>query len=229
MCKVEEIHTTLRKHLAKEEEQLFPLLLQHFTHAEQVSVCWLHAFVWCVQGLTVAAVQAELVAQFLCCIPLTTVDAVLGWLKPSVPAQEQEELLQQVQDLQPPSEQFPREPLSSELLLCECRCGGWCQTTCSCSCWSPGCRQRPGRPRQRAAGLSWAHRAAAAQRGPAHSPPVRPASSPHCRCTKGDHKTAHPSAALTAARERQHTASSKPAVTWLTAQASILPSSTIAA
>ena len=36
---MEEIHTTLRKHLAKEEEQLFPLLLQHFTHAEQVS--WL--------------------------------------------------------------------------------------------------------------------------------------------------------------------------------------------
>ena len=40
--------------------------------------------------------QAELVAQFLCCIPLTTVDAVLSWLKPSVPQQEQEELLQQV-------------------------------------------------------------------------------------------------------------------------------------
>lgn len=36
VCKVEEIHTTLRKHLAKEEEQLFPLLLRHFSHAEQV-------------------------------------------------------------------------------------------------------------------------------------------------------------------------------------------------
>ena len=35
-CKVEEIHTTLRKHLAKEEGQLLPLLLEHFTHAEQV-------------------------------------------------------------------------------------------------------------------------------------------------------------------------------------------------
>ena len=31
ICKVEEIHTTLRKHLAKEEEQLLPLLVQHFT------------------------------------------------------------------------------------------------------------------------------------------------------------------------------------------------------
>jgi zinc finger protein-like protein len=38
VCKSEEIHTTLRKHLAKEEEQLFPLLLRHFSHAEQVCI-----------------------------------------------------------------------------------------------------------------------------------------------------------------------------------------------
>ena len=37
-CKTEEVHTTLRKHLAKEEEQLFPLLLKHFTFAEQASI-----------------------------------------------------------------------------------------------------------------------------------------------------------------------------------------------
>ena len=36
VCKVEEIQQTLRKHLAKEEDQLFPLLLKHFTFAEQV-------------------------------------------------------------------------------------------------------------------------------------------------------------------------------------------------
>ena len=35
VCKVQEIHTTLLKHLAKEEEQLFPLLLKHFTYSEQ--------------------------------------------------------------------------------------------------------------------------------------------------------------------------------------------------
>ncbi|PNH05575.1 hypothetical protein TSOC_008134, partial [Tetrabaena socialis] len=63
ICKVEEIHTTLRKHLAKEEEQLLPLLLQHFTHAE----------------------QAELVAQFLYSIPLETVERVLSQLKPLIP------------------------------------------------------------------------------------------------------------------------------------------------
>eukprot|EP00891_Asterochloris_glomerata_P008539 jgi/Astpho2/8539/Aster-05573 len=79
VCKVQEIHTTLHKHLAKEEEQLLPLLLQHFTHAE----------------------QATLVTQFLCCIPLATVEAVLAWLKPQVPEEEQQELLAQVKQVVP--------------------------------------------------------------------------------------------------------------------------------
>ena len=35
-------------------------------------------------------------AQFLCCIPLATVEAVLAWLKPQVPEGEQQELLAQV-------------------------------------------------------------------------------------------------------------------------------------
>ena len=40
--------------------------------------------------------QAELVAQFLCCIPLATVEVVLAWLKPVVPEEEQRELLSHV-------------------------------------------------------------------------------------------------------------------------------------
>ncbi len=40
--------------------------------------------------------QAELVAQFLCCIPLATVEVVLAWLKPVVPEEEQAELLNHV-------------------------------------------------------------------------------------------------------------------------------------
>ena len=59
------------------------------------------------------AAQAELVAQFLCCIPLTTVDAVLGWLKPSVPPHEQEELLQQARLLLNSDTQVSRMPTSS--------------------------------------------------------------------------------------------------------------------
>jgi hypothetical protein len=77
VCKVEEIHTTLRKHLAKEEAQLLPLLLAHFSHAE----------------------QAELVAQFLYCIPLATVEAVLTWLKQGVPPTELAGLMQQLRDV----------------------------------------------------------------------------------------------------------------------------------
>ena len=72
--KVSEIHSTVLHHLAKEEEQLFPLLLANFSHAE----------------------QAQLVAEFFCSIPLAAVDSVLAWLKPSVPPQEQQELMQQV-------------------------------------------------------------------------------------------------------------------------------------
>ena len=40
--------------------------------------------------------QAELVAQFLCCIPLAAVEVVLAWLKPVVPEDEQQELLSHV-------------------------------------------------------------------------------------------------------------------------------------
>jgi hypothetical protein len=79
ICKVAEIHITLRKHLAKEEAQLLPLLLQHFSAAE----------------------QAELVAQFLYCIPLDTVERVLSWLKPMVPLQELQELMTHLRDVIP--------------------------------------------------------------------------------------------------------------------------------
>lgn len=72
ICKVEEIHRTLKQHLAKEEEQLLPLLMQHFTFPE----------------------QAELVAQFLYCIPLAMVERVLAWIKPSVPKVLQQLILQ---------------------------------------------------------------------------------------------------------------------------------------
>jgi hypothetical protein len=36
------------------------------------------------------------VAQFLCCIPLAGIEALLTWLKPAVPQEEQDQLLAQV-------------------------------------------------------------------------------------------------------------------------------------
>lgn len=73
--KAEAVHTTLAKHLSKEEKQLVPLLLAHFDHEE----------------------QSELVAQFLCCIPLAAVRPVLSWLKAMVPLTEQTALQQSVE------------------------------------------------------------------------------------------------------------------------------------
>ena len=57
-CKTEEVHTTLRKHLAKEEEQLFPLLLKHFTFAEQASSSIVPA----------VAIMPALSAMLFCCV-----------------------------------------------------------------------------------------------------------------------------------------------------------------
>jgi zinc finger-like protein len=38
VCKVDEVSVTLQKHLRKEEEQLFPLLLTHFSFDEQAEL-----------------------------------------------------------------------------------------------------------------------------------------------------------------------------------------------
>jgi zinc finger protein-like protein len=38
VCKVDEVHVTLQKHLRKEEEQLFPLLLSNFSFHEQAEL-----------------------------------------------------------------------------------------------------------------------------------------------------------------------------------------------
>ena len=51
-----------------------------------------HKLAHCVHDIYVC-LQAELVAQFLCCIPLAAVEVVLAWLKPVVPDDEQRELL----------------------------------------------------------------------------------------------------------------------------------------
>ena len=54
--------------------------------------------IWCKKANHMKTIlwQAELVAQFLCCIPLATVEVVLAWLKPVVPEEEQIELLNHV-------------------------------------------------------------------------------------------------------------------------------------
>ena len=60
--------------------------------------------------------QAELVAQFLCCIPLAGIEALLTWLKPSVPQEEQDQLLAQVGSLNLPP-QVPLELQTNHLSI----------------------------------------------------------------------------------------------------------------
>ena len=71
-CKVEEVRTTIRKHLDKEEQILFPLLLKHFTYTE----------------------QAMMIAEFLFCIPMTMVGRFLNWIQPSLVTEERLELVE---------------------------------------------------------------------------------------------------------------------------------------
>eukprot|EP00236_Picocystis_salinarum_P002327 CAMPEP_0183828660 /NCGR_PEP_ID=MMETSP0807_2-20130328/2906_1 /TAXON_ID=88271 /ORGANISM="Picocystis salinarum, Strain CCMP1897" /LENGTH=1161 /DNA_ID=CAMNT_0026073861 /DNA_START=30 /DNA_END=3515 /DNA_ORIENTATION=+ len=63
----EGLQATVRAHLVKEEQQVFPLLLKHFDDRE----------------------QAEIVARFLCSIPLATVEKVLSWVATRAPREEQ--------------------------------------------------------------------------------------------------------------------------------------------
>lgn len=75
--KVEEVHTTLKKHLEKEEEQLLPLLQKHFSMEE----------------------QAGLVVQFFCCIPYSAIKPMLGWLLQSLSRHEKRNLMNQVKEV----------------------------------------------------------------------------------------------------------------------------------
>jgi zinc finger protein-like protein len=75
--KVEEVHTTLKKHLEKEEEQLLPLLRKHFSIKE----------------------QAGLVVQFFCCIPYSAIKPMLSWLLRSLSEEEKELLMEQMKDV----------------------------------------------------------------------------------------------------------------------------------
>lgn len=75
--KMEEVHTTLKKHLEKEEEQLLPLLQKHFSINE----------------------QAGLVVQFFCCIPYSAIKPMIEWLLQSLSEDEKKYLLNQVKEV----------------------------------------------------------------------------------------------------------------------------------
>ena len=86
--KVEEVNTTLRKHLDKEEEQLLPLLRDQFTIQE----------------------QSDLVVQFMCCIPVSDMTRTLKWLFRRLDATQRLGLVEQVKG-------SIRDPLLKEVMV----------------------------------------------------------------------------------------------------------------
>ncbi|KAI4331498.1 hypothetical protein MLD38_029683 [Melastoma candidum] len=60
------LHTSISQHLAKEEEQVFPLLIEKFSFEEQASLVW----------------------QFLCSIPVNMMAEFLPWLSSSISSDE---------------------------------------------------------------------------------------------------------------------------------------------
>ena len=70
--------------------------------------------------------QAQLVAQLLCCIPLTSVEPVLTWLTAAMPQCEQKDLLMQVPHL-------PVSTYESSTVFVSLRVSYWMQASGSCS------------------------------------------------------------------------------------------------
>ncbi|CAM6015632.1 unnamed protein product [Sphagnum balticum] len=67
----EALQTILCQHLSKEEEQVFPLLMEHFTFDEQAALVW----------------------QFMCSIPVNLMEKFLPWLASCLSHEEREEMV----------------------------------------------------------------------------------------------------------------------------------------
>ncbi|MCO5569786.1 hypothetical protein L7F22_023501 [Adiantum nelumboides] len=71
ICRTEAIQTTLCKHMSKEEEQVLPLLIQHFSIHEQAGLVW----------------------QFMCSIPVNLMEVFLPWLASCLSQAEHQEMI----------------------------------------------------------------------------------------------------------------------------------------
>eukprot|EP00250_Pteridium_aquilinum_P020433 c24812_g1_i2 orf=124-4074(-) len=71
VCRTEAIQTTLCKHMSKEEEQVLPLLIQHFSIREQAGLVW----------------------QFMCSIPINLMEVFLPWLASCLSKDEHQEMI----------------------------------------------------------------------------------------------------------------------------------------
>lgn len=91
------LHTSVSQHMAKEEEQVFPLLIKNFSLEEQASLVW----------------------QFLCSIPMNMMAEFLPWLSNSISSDENQDLQKCLRKI------VPAEKLLQEVIFTwmEGRCG----------------------------------------------------------------------------------------------------------
>ncbi|CAM6094029.1 unnamed protein product [Calypogeia fissa] len=79
ICCTEAIQTTLCQHFSKEEEQVFPLLMHHFSFEEQADLVW----------------------QFLCSIPVNLMEKFLPWLATSLTQEERQQMTACLEEIVP--------------------------------------------------------------------------------------------------------------------------------
>eukprot|EP00249_Psilotum_nudum_P024396 c29174_g1_i3 orf=1038-5078(-) len=82
ICCVEAIQTTLCQHMSKEEEQIFPLLMEHFSIEDQATIVW----------------------QFLCSIPVNLMEQFLPWLASSLSPDDRQEMMSCLHKIVPKEE-----------------------------------------------------------------------------------------------------------------------------
>ncbi|KAL2321921.1 hypothetical protein Fmac_026300 [Flemingia macrophylla] len=79
VCCIGILQTSIYQHMLKEEEQVFPLLMQKLSTKEQASLVW----------------------QFICSVPITLLEEVLPWMVSFLSANKQSEVTQCLNDIAP--------------------------------------------------------------------------------------------------------------------------------
>ncbi|KAL1810280.1 hypothetical protein ACET3Z_027270 [Daucus carota] len=83
------IQTTIHQHMLKEEEQVFPLLMQQFSSSEQASLVW----------------------QFMCSVPVTLLEDFLPWMLSILSPDEKIEVSRSMKEI------VPKEKLLQEVVI----------------------------------------------------------------------------------------------------------------
>ncbi|KAF8390297.1 hypothetical protein HHK36_024822 [Tetracentron sinense] len=83
------IQKSICQHMLKEEEQVFPLLMQHFSFKEQASLVW----------------------QFMCSVPIMLLEDFLPWMTSYLSPDEQDDVLHCIEEV------VPKEKLLQEVVI----------------------------------------------------------------------------------------------------------------